>query len=67
MRTLLIVLLLPLGACSVLQHDKSRDPKTCRERAAYDVKNVYTDPAALAQALDTICEGQEIPTTTRDP
>lgn len=56
MKLLVLALVLSLSAVSCANH--SSDPRTCRERAAYVVRDVYPDPAVLAKALDTICEGQ---------
>lgn len=54
MRFLLALVLLSVVSCA----DHAGDPHTCRERAAYNVKDIYPDPAVLAKALDTICQGQ---------
>lgn len=49
------VAVLAVAGCA----NHSNDPKTCRERAAYRVVEVYPDPAVLNTALDTICRGQD--------
>lgn len=49
-RLLIVVALLGMTSC-----DRSSSPRSCRERAAYNVADAYPNPADLKVAIDTIC------------
>jgi hypothetical protein len=51
-RTALVLLLIPLTACTT-----NGPPKSCRERVAYNLAKVYTNATDLVTAVDGVCQG----------
>lgn len=50
-----ITLGLILGGCAIFKENTSNNPKSCIERAAYHIADIYPDPTNLGKALVIIC------------
>lgn len=54
---IIVLLAMGLSGCGVFSTNRSNDPQSCRERAAYHIGSVYPDPNALNIAINAICGG----------